>query len=75
MKYSYVAIIEQDEGGHYVASVPCVEACYAQGATPEEAAENLADVLEMRLRDIIEDGGSPPNQCRFIMRTTVEADV
>jgi predicted RNase H-like HicB family nuclease len=75
LKYSYETIIEQDASGQYVASVPCIEACYAQGSTPDEAAKNLADVLEMRLRDIIEDGGSPPVQCRFVMRAIVEADV
>ena len=51
-KLRYTAIIELDEDGFYVAEIPSIRACYAQGKTYEEAVENLQDVLEMCLEEM-----------------------
>jgi len=45
----FQVVIEQDEDGVFVAEVPGIRACYAQGDTYEEAMENIRDVLEMCL--------------------------
>lgn len=46
---NYRVIIEQDEDGVFVASVPSVQGCHSQGDTYEEALENIKDVLELCL--------------------------
>ena len=49
---NYQVVIEQDEDGFFVAEVPGVRACYAQGKTFEEAIKNIKDVLEMCLEEM-----------------------
>lgn len=51
-KHQFNAIIEQDEDGMFVAEIPSLRACYAQGRTFEEAVANLQDVLEMCLEEM-----------------------
>lgn len=45
--HQFQVIIEQDEDEVFVAEVPGIRACYAQGSTFEEALRNVTDVLEM----------------------------
>ncbi len=35
--YKFTVVVEQDEGGLYIASVPLLQGCYTQGKTYEEA--------------------------------------
>ncbi len=49
-RYEFQAIIEQDEDGVFVAEVPSIRACYAQGKTFEEVVANLTDVMKMCLQ-------------------------
>ncbi len=39
-------IIEQDEGGYYVAEVPALPGCLSQGKTFEEAISNIKEAIE-----------------------------
>ncbi|GBU20911.1 hypothetical protein R80B4_00798 [Fibrobacteres bacterium R8-0-B4] len=45
MTYKFAVLIEQDESGSYVASVPSLKSCYTQ-------ADTIPDVLE-RIREAI----------------------
>lgn len=36
---NYTVLIEQDEGGIYIAKVPDISGCYTQGKTVEQAME------------------------------------
>jgi predicted RNase H-like HicB family nuclease len=47
--YKYTVVIEQDEDGLYVASVPILQGCYTQGETYEEALENIKDVIKLHI--------------------------
>ncbi len=38
-------LIEQDEEGVYVASVPMLPGCISQGATRKEAVDNIKDAI------------------------------
>ncbi len=38
-------LIEQDEVGVYVASVPMLPGCISQGATRKEAVDNIKDAI------------------------------
>ncbi len=47
-------IIEKDEEGWYVASIPEVQGCYTQGKTIQQVLERIKEALEVCLRA---DGG------------------
>ncbi len=46
---NFRTIIEQDENGYFIASVPSVPGCYSQGKTYEEALKNVKEALELAL--------------------------
>ena len=47
--YDFTIILEQDEDGIYVASVPELEGCYTQGKTFEEVLERIKEAIELCL--------------------------
>jgi len=47
--YKFTVIVEQDEDGLYVASVPLLQGCYTQGKTYEEALENIKDAIKLHI--------------------------
>jgi len=46
---NYRVIVEQDEDGVFVASVPSLQGCYTEGDTFEEALENIKDAIKLNL--------------------------
>ena len=44
---NFRVIIEQDEDGIYVASVPELQGCYTQGKTLEEARKRIKEAIEL----------------------------
>ena len=59
-------IIEQDEDGLYVASVPDLVGCYTQGKTLEEARRRIREAIELVLESEKEEDISPiMNSPRF----------
>lgn len=48
-QYKFTVVIERDEDGMYVASVPALQGCYTQGGTYEEALENVKDAIRVHL--------------------------
>jgi len=47
--YRFTVVVEQDEDGLYIASVPLLQGCYTQGATYEEALENIKDAIRLHI--------------------------
>lgn len=45
----FKVVIEEDEDGGYVVSVPALPGCYSQGDTIEEALENIKEAIELYL--------------------------
>lgn len=43
-------LIEQDEGGLYVASVPELPGCYTQGKTLEEVRKRIKEAIQLVLK-------------------------
>ncbi len=39
-------VVEQDEGGYFVAEVPALPGCLSQGKTREEALANIKEAIE-----------------------------
>jgi len=56
--FRFQVIIEQDEDGLYVADVPALQGCHAQGRTFEEAIENIKEVIAMCVQELREEGKS-----------------
>ena len=51
----FKVLIEQDEDGVYVASVPELPGCYTQGKTLEEARKRVKEAIELVLESDKED--------------------
>ena len=49
MTKKYTIIIEQDEDGWYVATVPDISGCYTQGKTVAQAMERVKEAIEVCL--------------------------
>lgn len=47
---NYRVIIEQDEDGIFVASVPTLPGCYTEGDTFEETINNIEDVIKLHVK-------------------------
>jgi predicted RNase H-like HicB family nuclease len=75
MKREFQVIVELDEDGFYVAEVPGVCACYAQGRTFEEAIANVRDVLDMCIAEFNARGVEVPAQSEIIGVKRIEAEV
>jgi predicted RNase H-like HicB family nuclease len=56
----YTVIIEPDEDGVYVATVPALPGVVDQGASEEEALENIRQALDFTLADMAERGEEIP---------------
>lgn len=50
-EYNFTTIVEEDENKTFVANVPAVPGCYAQGTTYEEAQKNVKEALELCLEE------------------------
>ncbi len=47
--YKFTVVVEQDEDGLYIASVPLLQGCYTQGKTYKEALENIKDAIRLHI--------------------------
>ena len=47
--YKFTVVMERDEDGLYIASVPLLQGCYTQGETYEEALENIKDAVRLHI--------------------------
>lgn len=65
MKNEFTAIIERD-GNWYIAYCPEIPGANGQGQTKDEARKNLAEAIELILKDRRDDAlrGIPPDAIR-----------
>jgi len=47
--YKFRIVVEQDEDGVYIVSVPSIKGCYTQGDTINEAVENIKDAIRLHI--------------------------
>ena len=47
--YKFTVVVERDEDGLYIASVPLLQGCYTQGETYEEALKNVKDAIRLHI--------------------------
>jgi len=54
----YTVVLEHEEYGGYVASVPALPGCVSEGDTREEAIANIREAIELYVEDC-RDAGDP----------------
>ena len=55
-------VVEQDEDGVFVASVPSLPGCHSQGKTRAEAMANIREAMAVYIEDCIESGEAIPTE-------------
>jgi len=48
---TFTVLIEQDEDGYYVATVPALKSCYTQAKTLDELYPRIKEVIELCLEE------------------------
>jgi len=51
LRHTFTVLIEQDEDGYYVATVPSLKSCYTQAKTLEELYPRVKEVIELCLEE------------------------
>ena len=71
MQRQFDVVIERDEEGYYVASVPQLPSCHTQARSLDEVAERIREAIEL----CQEVEGSPEQSLEFvgIQRITIAA--
>ena len=46
---NFTVLIEKDEDGSYVGSVPSIRGCHSQGSSMEELLKNIKEAIELCL--------------------------
>lgn len=65
----FTVVIEQDEDGYYVASVPALHSCYTQAKTLEALAPRIREVIVLCLSE------QKPPRMKFVGLQQVEVGV
>ena len=68
--YNFSVLIEKDEDGYYVATVPALRSCYTQAKTLEELYPRIKEVIELCLEEEPE-----PSSMEFVAVQRVEVAV
>lgn len=63
-------VMEKDEDGWLVVTVPSLPGCISQGKTEREAIENIKEAIELHVRSMAEDG-MPINKNQKIRKVAV----
>jgi predicted RNase H-like HicB family nuclease len=68
----YTVILQRESDGGYVATVPALPGCVSQGDSRAEVLKNIAEVSELYLEDIREEGEPIPveTDCEYVKVAT-----
>ena len=69
MKYNFTVLVERDEDGYLVATVPALKSCYTQARTMEELIPRVKEVIQLCLDE------EQPVQLTFERVEQVEVEV
>ena len=64
----FTVVIERDEDGYYVASVPALKGCHTQAKNLDTLMKRVREVVELCLED---DSGAPPLELVGIQQISV----
>jgi predicted RNase H-like HicB family nuclease len=68
--YNFSVLIEKDEDGYYVATVPALKSCYTQAKTLDALQSRIKEVIELCLAE-----EPSPDQLEFIALQRLEVAV
>lgn len=58
----YTVVLEQEQDGGYVVSVPALPGCVSQGDTRQEAIANIREAIELYVEDCRASGDPVPTE-------------
>jgi antitoxin HicB len=58
----YTVLLEPEEDGGFVASVPALPGCVSQGDTRDEALANIREAIALYVEDCLEAGDPVPTE-------------
>ncbi len=58
----YTVVLEQEDDGGYVVSVPALPGCVTQGDTRDEALANVREAIKVYMEDCREAGEPVPTE-------------
>jgi predicted RNase H-like HicB family nuclease len=58
----YTVVLEREQDGGYVVSVPALPGCVSQGDTRAEALKNIQEAIELYVEDCREAGDPVPTE-------------
>jgi antitoxin HicB len=59
---TYTIVVEPDESGDLVVSVPALPGCFTQGKTIEECKERAIEAIEVHIAGLVADGEPVPQE-------------
>ena len=59
---SYTVILDREEDGRLIASVPGIPGCHAYGRTRAQAIRRVKSALKFYLEALLREGKKPPKQ-------------
>ena len=62
MTLHYVVVIDREDDGRFLASVPEVPGCHVYGRTRRQAVDRARRALEFYIQILREEGKKPPRQ-------------
>ncbi len=71
----YTVILQREDDGGYVVTVPALPGCVFQGDTREEALRNIEEAIEIYLEDVKAAGETiPSEEGREYVEVTTQAE-
>ena len=58
----YTVVLQREDDGGYVVTVPALPGCVSQGDTREEALRNIEEAIEIYLEDVKAAGETIPSE-------------
>jgi len=69
----FTVVLEKDEDGIYVASVPALPGCISDGSTVEATMANIKEAIQGFIEDMIADGEAIPRDIDIIGNVELNA--
>lgn len=59
---TYTIVVEPEEGGGYLVSVPALPGCFTHGRTVEECQERAVEAIEVHIAGLLADSQPVPEE-------------
>jgi predicted RNase H-like HicB family nuclease len=59
---TYTIVVEPDESGDFMVTVPALPGCFTHGKTIDECRERAAEAIEVHIAGLLADGESVPEE-------------